>query len=148
MFYHSWDPLDHACWYTNDSYHQRIAWQIGTQLFWNGLTVAGEVVAACIVTVYMLKARVRALSTIDARSILRRPFSIVISTFSRPQRCPISPRAIRYSKLNKRNALLLVGAHLPDSLHLCLPTRTRMSSSALVCLQTKCHEARNIYSIP
>ena len=58
----SWDPLDHTCWYTNDDYRQRLAWQIGTQLFWNGLTVAGEVVAAFTVTVYMLRARVRILA--------------------------------------------------------------------------------------
>ncbi|VDB86915.1 unnamed protein product [Peniophora sp. CBMAI 1063] len=52
---YGWDPLDKDCWYTNNNYQQRLAWQIGTQFIWAGLTVMGEVVTACTVTVYMLR---------------------------------------------------------------------------------------------
>ncbi|KAI0685276.1 hypothetical protein BC835DRAFT_533554 [Cytidiella melzeri] len=52
---YGWDPLVQDCWYTNDNRSQRLAWQIGTQLLWTGLTVIGEVVVSIAVIVHMLR---------------------------------------------------------------------------------------------
>ncbi|KAJ7785435.1 hypothetical protein B0H14DRAFT_3163887 [Mycena olivaceomarginata] len=37
-----WDPLVQDCWYSNDNPKQRLAWQIGTQLFWSLLLSPGR----------------------------------------------------------------------------------------------------------
>ncbi|KAJ7107918.1 hypothetical protein C8R44DRAFT_986980 [Mycena epipterygia] len=52
---YGWDPLVEDCWYSNDNQKERLAWQIGTQLFWTLLTVAGEVVTTTIVVIYMVR---------------------------------------------------------------------------------------------
>ncbi|KAJ7582057.1 hypothetical protein C8J56DRAFT_243398 [Mycena floridula] len=52
---YGWDPLVQDCWYSNDNQKERLAWQIGTQLFWTLLTVAGEVITACTVVIYMIQ---------------------------------------------------------------------------------------------
>ncbi|KAJ7086823.1 hypothetical protein B0H15DRAFT_781892 [Mycena belliarum] len=49
-----WDPLVEDCWYSNDNQKERLAWQIGTQLFWTLLTVAGEFITTSTVVIYML----------------------------------------------------------------------------------------------
>ncbi|KZV77354.1 hypothetical protein PENSPDRAFT_679527 [Peniophora sp. CONT] len=77
---YGWDPLESVCWYTNDNHQQRLAWQIGTQLFWIALTVTGEVVTACTVTVYMLRARYRQKRIFSAATLSRSSHS------SQPQR--------------------------------------------------------------
>ncbi|VDB86920.1 unnamed protein product [Peniophora sp. CBMAI 1063] len=56
---YGWDPLELQCWYTNHVRQQRIAWQIGAQLIWTGLTVIGEVSTACMVVTYMFRAHLR-----------------------------------------------------------------------------------------
>ncbi|VDB86917.1 unnamed protein product [Peniophora sp. CBMAI 1063] len=63
---YGWDPLEHVCWYTNENKQQRIAWQIGTQLVWTGLTVVGEVLTACTVSTYMLRIHYRQKHIISA----------------------------------------------------------------------------------
>ncbi|KAK7038594.1 hypothetical protein R3P38DRAFT_2906648 [Favolaschia claudopus] len=55
---YGWDPLVEDCWYANDDPKQRLAWQIGTQLFWTLLTVTGEFVTSATVVIYMLRHRV------------------------------------------------------------------------------------------
>ncbi|KAI0338337.1 hypothetical protein BDW22DRAFT_706151 [Trametopsis cervina] len=52
---YGWDPLVQDCWYTNDNQRERLAWQIGTQLVWTGITVIGEVVSSVTVIAYMLR---------------------------------------------------------------------------------------------
>ncbi|KAJ7458751.1 hypothetical protein B0H11DRAFT_2242806 [Mycena galericulata] len=54
-----WDPLVQDCWYSNDNTKERLAWQIGTQLFWTLLTVAGEVITASTVVIYMVRHQLR-----------------------------------------------------------------------------------------
>ncbi|KAJ7091305.1 hypothetical protein C8R43DRAFT_1142035 [Mycena crocata] len=54
-----WDPLVQDCWYANDNQKERLAWQIGTQLFWTLLTVAGEVITASTVVIYMVRHQLR-----------------------------------------------------------------------------------------
>ncbi|KAI0029245.1 hypothetical protein K488DRAFT_88911 [Vararia minispora EC-137] len=56
---YGWDSLEQECWYTNEIHHQRVAWQVGTQLVWTGLASIGEVVAASIVTCHMLRIHAR-----------------------------------------------------------------------------------------
>ncbi|KAF8140915.1 hypothetical protein K438DRAFT_1636712 [Mycena galopus ATCC 62051] len=56
---YGWDPLVEDCWYSENDPHQRLAWQIGTQLFWTLLTVAGEVVTTFTVVIYMVQQKVR-----------------------------------------------------------------------------------------
>ncbi|KAJ7176998.1 hypothetical protein C8R46DRAFT_989178 [Mycena filopes] len=56
---YGWDPLVQDCWYSNDNPKERLAWQIGTQLFWTLLTVAGEVITASSVIIYMVRHRMR-----------------------------------------------------------------------------------------
>ncbi|KAK6983947.1 hypothetical protein R3P38DRAFT_3108578 [Favolaschia claudopus] len=64
---YGWDPLVEDCWYANDDPKQRLAWQIGTQLFWTLLTVTGELVTSTTVVIYMLRHRVRLSFTPVAR---------------------------------------------------------------------------------
>ncbi|KAJ6496317.1 hypothetical protein C8R45DRAFT_866247 [Mycena sanguinolenta] len=52
---YGWDPLVEDCWYSNDDPKQRLAWQIGTQLFWTLLTVAGEIICSITVVTYVLR---------------------------------------------------------------------------------------------
>ncbi|KZV65579.1 hypothetical protein PENSPDRAFT_689741 [Peniophora sp. CONT] len=68
---YGWDPLVKDCWYTNDNQQQRLAWQIGTQLIWTGLTVTGEVVTACTVTTYMLRVHFRQKNILSAATSSR-----------------------------------------------------------------------------
>ena len=75
-----WDPLVRDCWYTNDNQQQRLAWQIGTQLVWTGLTVTGEVVTACTVTFYMLRVHVGFSPSFHTQPPLIPPASFVIRT--------------------------------------------------------------------
>ncbi|KAJ7694824.1 hypothetical protein B0H17DRAFT_902867, partial [Mycena rosella] len=56
---YGWDPLVEDCWYSNDNQKERLAWQIGTQLFWTLLTVAGEVITASTVVIYMVRHQLR-----------------------------------------------------------------------------------------
>ncbi|KAJ7822637.1 hypothetical protein B0H14DRAFT_3470618 [Mycena olivaceomarginata] len=56
---YGWDPLVEDCWYSANDPKQRLAWQIGTQLFWTLLTVAGEVVNTITVVIYMVQQQVR-----------------------------------------------------------------------------------------
>ena len=83
--HYSWDPLENVCWYTNANHQQRLAWQIGTQIFWTVLTVLGEVVTACIVTTYMLRARVRLSDEMHAQRYSALIHSIVKIIFFRLQ---------------------------------------------------------------
>ncbi|KAJ7114308.1 hypothetical protein C8R44DRAFT_710139 [Mycena epipterygia] len=55
MKQYGWDPLLEDCWYSNDNPKQRLGWQIGTQLFWTLLTVAGEVITTSTVVLYMIR---------------------------------------------------------------------------------------------
>ncbi|KAJ7785438.1 hypothetical protein B0H14DRAFT_3506912 [Mycena olivaceomarginata] len=57
---YGWDPLVEDCWYSNDDPKQRLAWQIGTQLFWSLLGVAGEIICTSIVVIYMVRHQLRA----------------------------------------------------------------------------------------
>ncbi|KAJ6478280.1 hypothetical protein C8R45DRAFT_906393 [Mycena sanguinolenta] len=52
---YGWDPLVEDCWYSNDDPKQRLGWQIGTQLFWSLLAVAGEIICTTTVLVYMFR---------------------------------------------------------------------------------------------
>ncbi|KAF8178199.1 hypothetical protein K438DRAFT_1464162, partial [Mycena galopus ATCC 62051] len=52
---YGWDPLLEDCWYSNDNPRERLGWQIGTQLFWILLTVAGEVITTSTVVWYMVR---------------------------------------------------------------------------------------------
>ncbi|KAJ7208808.1 hypothetical protein C8J57DRAFT_1503447 [Mycena rebaudengoi] len=56
---YGWDPLVQDCWYSNDNPQERLAWQIGTQLFWSMLAVAGEIICTSIVVIYMLRHQLR-----------------------------------------------------------------------------------------
>ncbi|KAJ6583489.1 hypothetical protein DFH09DRAFT_1435958 [Mycena vulgaris] len=56
---YGWDPLVKDCWYSNDNPKERLAWQIGTQLFWTLLTVAGEIITASTVVIYMIRHQLR-----------------------------------------------------------------------------------------
>ncbi|KAF8215413.1 hypothetical protein K438DRAFT_776011 [Mycena galopus ATCC 62051] len=56
---YGWDPLIEECWYSNDDRKQRLGWQIGTQLFWSLLAVAGEIVCTTAVLVYIFKPQLR-----------------------------------------------------------------------------------------
>ncbi|KAF7328502.1 hypothetical protein MVEN_02537200 [Mycena venus] len=56
---YGWDPLVQDCWYSENDPKQRLAWQIGTQLFWTLLTVAGEVITTFTVVIYMVQQKVR-----------------------------------------------------------------------------------------
>ncbi|KAJ7896592.1 hypothetical protein B0H13DRAFT_1885096 [Mycena leptocephala] len=56
---YGWDPLVEDCWYSNDDPKQRLAWQIGTQLFWTLLTVAGEIICTATVVIYMVRHQIR-----------------------------------------------------------------------------------------
>ncbi|KAJ6538001.1 hypothetical protein B0H19DRAFT_1382605 [Mycena capillaripes] len=48
------------CWYSNDDPKQHLGWQIGTQIFWSLLAVAGEIICTTTVLVYMFKHQLRA----------------------------------------------------------------------------------------
>ncbi|KAJ7657257.1 hypothetical protein DFH06DRAFT_1131767 [Mycena polygramma] len=52
---YGWDPLVQDCWYANPNPAERLAWQIGTQLFWSLLAVTGEVICTSIVIIYMIR---------------------------------------------------------------------------------------------
>ncbi|KAJ7336853.1 hypothetical protein DFH08DRAFT_964811 [Mycena albidolilacea] len=56
---YGWDPLLDDCWYSNDNPRERLGWQIGTQLFWILLTVAGEVITTSTVVWYMIQHQLR-----------------------------------------------------------------------------------------
>ncbi|KAJ7263486.1 hypothetical protein C8J57DRAFT_1333658 [Mycena rebaudengoi] len=56
---YGWDPLLNDCWYSSDDPRKRLGWQIGTQLFWILLTVAGEVITTSTVVWYMLRHQLR-----------------------------------------------------------------------------------------
>ncbi|KAL0568958.1 hypothetical protein V5O48_013012 [Marasmius crinis-equi] len=56
---YGWDPLVLDCWYSNPNQKERLAWQIGTQLFWTGLFVAGEFITSFTVVIYMIHHQVR-----------------------------------------------------------------------------------------
>ncbi|KAJ7659149.1 hypothetical protein DFH06DRAFT_1195151 [Mycena polygramma] len=56
---YGWDPLVQDCWYANPNPAERLAWQIGTQLFWSLLAVAGEVICTSIVVIYMVRHQIR-----------------------------------------------------------------------------------------
>ncbi|KAJ6589498.1 hypothetical protein B0H19DRAFT_1103970 [Mycena capillaripes] len=56
---YGWDPLVEDCWYSNDNPQERLGWQIGTQLFWSLLAVAGEVICTTVVVVYMVRHQLR-----------------------------------------------------------------------------------------
>ncbi|KAJ7659134.1 hypothetical protein DFH06DRAFT_1269160 [Mycena polygramma] len=60
---YGWDPLVEDCWYANPDQTQRLAWQIGTQLFWSMLAVIGEVVCTAVVVVYMVRHQVQSFVT-------------------------------------------------------------------------------------
>ncbi|KAJ6528954.1 hypothetical protein B0H19DRAFT_1242965 [Mycena capillaripes] len=55
---YGWDPLVKDCWYSANDPKQRLAWQIGTQLFWTLLTVTGELVTTVTVVIYMVQQQV------------------------------------------------------------------------------------------
>ncbi|VDC07999.1 unnamed protein product [Peniophora sp. CBMAI 1063] len=93
---YGWDPLVKDCWYTNDNQQQRLAWQIGTQLIWTGLTVAGEVVTACAVTTYMLRVHYRQKNIISA---------VTASSSSMASLKPMSIHAHTYANVIIRIAL-------------------------------------------
>ncbi|KAF7341484.1 hypothetical protein MVEN_01885800 [Mycena venus] len=63
---YGWDPLVEDCWYSNDDPKQRLAWQIGTQLFWTLLTVAGEIICTLTVVIYMVRHQVRRSRAVQA----------------------------------------------------------------------------------
>ncbi|KZT25597.1 hypothetical protein NEOLEDRAFT_352043 [Neolentinus lepideus HHB14362 ss-1] len=50
---YGWDRPLQDCWYSNNDKHQRLAWQIGTQLFWTGAAVVGEVVSSTILLSFL-----------------------------------------------------------------------------------------------
>ncbi|KAJ6574221.1 hypothetical protein B0H19DRAFT_935020 [Mycena capillaripes] len=52
---YGWNLLAQDCWYSNENQKERLAWQIGTQLFWTLLTVAGEVSTALTVIIYIVR---------------------------------------------------------------------------------------------
>ncbi|KAF8190984.1 hypothetical protein K438DRAFT_2140016, partial [Mycena galopus ATCC 62051] len=83
---YGWDPLVEDCWYSNDDPKQRLAWQIGTQLFWTLLTVAGEIVSTLTVVFYMVRHQVR-----FTRNIVSHGSLSFISSFTpqRKRRLPI-----------------------------------------------------------
>ncbi|KAJ7196631.1 hypothetical protein GGX14DRAFT_403093 [Mycena pura] len=56
---YGWNPLAQDCFYSNENQKQRLAWQIGTQLFWTLLTVAGEVSTALAVIIYIVRHQLR-----------------------------------------------------------------------------------------
>jgi len=56
---YGWDPLVEDCWYSNDDPKQRLGWQIGTQLFWSLLAVAGEIFCTSTVLVFMFRHQLR-----------------------------------------------------------------------------------------
>ncbi|KAJ7042309.1 hypothetical protein C8F04DRAFT_994076 [Mycena alexandri] len=66
---YGWDPLVEDCWYSNPDTKARLAWQIGTQLFWTLLTVAGEVVTASTVVIFMVQHQLRKARTLSAAVI-------------------------------------------------------------------------------
>ncbi|KAJ7779698.1 hypothetical protein B0H16DRAFT_1829930 [Mycena metata] len=56
---YGWDPLVKDCWYSNPDTKARLAWQIGTQLFWTLLTVVGELFTASTVVIFMVRYQLR-----------------------------------------------------------------------------------------
>ncbi|KAF7328327.1 hypothetical protein MVEN_02548100 [Mycena venus] len=56
---YGWNPLAQDCWYSSENRKERLAWQIGTQLFWTLLTVAGEFSTALAVIVYIVRHQLR-----------------------------------------------------------------------------------------
>ncbi|KAJ7792571.1 hypothetical protein B0H14DRAFT_3562786 [Mycena olivaceomarginata] len=56
---YGWNPLAQDCWYSSENQTERLAWQIGTQLFWTLLTVAGEVATASTVIIYIVRHQLR-----------------------------------------------------------------------------------------
>ncbi|KAJ7916652.1 hypothetical protein B0H13DRAFT_2658205 [Mycena leptocephala] len=56
---YGWNLLAQDCWYSNENQKERLAWQIGTQLFWTLLTVAGEVSTALTVIIYIVRHKLR-----------------------------------------------------------------------------------------
>ncbi|KAJ6486266.1 hypothetical protein DFH09DRAFT_390112 [Mycena vulgaris] len=56
---YGWNPLAQDCWYSSENQKERLAWQIGTQLFWTLLTVAGEVSTASAVIIYIVRHQLR-----------------------------------------------------------------------------------------
>ncbi|KAJ7323990.1 hypothetical protein DFH08DRAFT_640179, partial [Mycena albidolilacea] len=56
---YGWNPLAQDCWYSSENQQERLAWQIGTQLFWTLLTVASEVATASTVIIYIVRHQLR-----------------------------------------------------------------------------------------
>ncbi|KAF4593611.1 hypothetical protein EYR40_008399 [Pleurotus pulmonarius] len=56
---YGWDPLERVCWYTNDDKHERVIWQMTTQMGWTAFTVIGEVVCSAVVLIYMMRHNAR-----------------------------------------------------------------------------------------
>ncbi|KAJ6538118.1 hypothetical protein B0H19DRAFT_1270483 [Mycena capillaripes] len=81
MKQYGWDPLVEDCWYSNDDPKQRLAWQIGTQLFWTLLTVAGEIFCAIAVVIFMVRhqAQVSRLQASTGSQTRSRANSIVLN---------------------------------------------------------------------
>jgi hypothetical protein len=137
-----WDPLVEDCWYSNDDPKQRLAWQvnilprirnflltalrqIGTQLFWTLLTVAGEIICTATVVIYMVRHQVRSTFVHNAKKTLN----------IYPRR---SGRIVFWLVLAHKMALPLERAPAlgrwspPPTSKLLMPMRTEESSSASV----------------
>lgn len=56
---YGWDVLEQVCWYTNPNKHDRLIWQLTTQMGWTAITVVGEVVCSSVVLVFMVKHHAR-----------------------------------------------------------------------------------------
>ncbi|KAL4256738.1 hypothetical protein AB1N83_011756 [Pleurotus pulmonarius] len=56
---YGWDILEQVCWYTNPNKHDRLIWQLTTQMGWTAITVVGEVVCSTVVLVFMIKHHAR-----------------------------------------------------------------------------------------
>ncbi|KAJ7171316.1 hypothetical protein C8R46DRAFT_1190684 [Mycena filopes] len=83
---YGWDPLVEDCWYSNPDTKARLAWQIGTQLFWTLFTVVGEIVTAGTVVIYMIQHQMRKARTLAASTDSRtrsRSGSVVATTNQR-----------------------------------------------------------------
>ncbi|KAK7043180.1 hypothetical protein VNI00_008534 [Paramarasmius palmivorus] len=91
---YGWDPLEKDCWYTNDNRHERIIWQVTTQMAWTALTVIGEVICSTVVLVFMLQHNSRT----------RRIFASTRS-FSHASSAPQVLHANRYKSIILRVAL-------------------------------------------
>ncbi|KIY72354.1 hypothetical protein CYLTODRAFT_417934 [Cylindrobasidium torrendii FP15055 ss-10] len=55
---YGYDALTDACWYANSDSHERLKWQISTQIFWSVACAFGELVTFITVLVHMLRHQV------------------------------------------------------------------------------------------